>query len=150
MGAQKLFKEHKPTEIAEFSQSHDIYDKPDLFWWVPYTLIKIYHTIAAVTALVCRTTHKYGIEVPTSVDHAKRIDASNGNRLQKYAINKEMTNVEVTFEIPDEGKPAPVGWKKASGNLVFDVNLDFTCKARWVKDSNRTADPEHSTFYGFV
>ena len=60
------------------------------------------------------------------MDHAKRIDASNGNRLWKYDIYKETTNVAVAFEMLDEGKPAPVRWTKASGNIVFDVKMDFT------------------------
>ena len=61
-----------------------------------------------------------------------------------------MANVVVEFEILDEGKPSPVGWTKSSGNLVFDVKMDFTSKARWVKDGHIAADPEHSTFYGVV
>ena len=52
-----------------------------------------------------------------------------------------MANVVVEFEILDEGKPSPVGWKKSSGNLVFDVKMDFTRKYIWVKDGHRTADP---------
>ena len=65
----KLLKEHNPDEFAEFSQSCDIYYEPAFCWW------------AAVNARVIRTSHNYGIEVPTSVDHAKRINASDINRL---------------------------------------------------------------------
>ena len=126
----KLLKEHSPVEIAEFPQSCDISYEPAFCWWFPQTLRKLYHIIAAVNARVFRTTNKYGIEVPTSVGHAKRTYASNGNRLLKDSIDKEMFNVAVAFEILDEGKPAPVGWKKASGDLFFDVKMNFTRKAR--------------------
>jgi hypothetical protein len=36
--------------------------------------------IAAVKARARKVTHKYGIEIPTSVEHAKELDAKNGNR----------------------------------------------------------------------
>ena len=75
----KLLKKHNHVEIAEFSHSRNISYEPAFCWWVPYTLRKQYHIIATVNARFCRTTHKYGIEVPNPVDHAKRIDASNGN-----------------------------------------------------------------------
>ena len=141
-------KEHKPVEIAEFSQSRNISDKPAFCWWVPYTLRKRDRIIDAANARVLRTTHKYGIEVPTSVYHLKRIDVYNGNRFLLDATDKEMANFTVSFEILDEGKPAPVGWKKASEYLVCDVKMDFTRKSRRVKDGHRTVDPEHSTFDG--
>ena len=80
MGVPKLLKEHNPVEISEFSQYYDISDEPAFCCWVPYTLRKLDLIIAAVNSRVIYTTHKYGIEVPTSVDHSKRIDASNGNR----------------------------------------------------------------------
>lgn len=38
-------------------------------------------------------THKYGIEMPTSISHAKKIDEANGNHFWREAIAKEMTNV---------------------------------------------------------
>ena len=34
--------------------------------------------------------------------------------------------------------------------MVFDVKMDFTRKARWVKDGHRTVDPDQSTFAGVV
>ena len=61
-----------------------------------------------------------------------------------------MYNVAVAFEILDKGKPAPVGWTKDSEYLLFDIKMNFTRKARWVKDGHSTADPEHSTFAGVV
>ena len=113
-------------------------------------LRKLNHIFSAVNAHVCRTTHKYGIEVPTSVGHSKWIDVSNDNLFWKYDIDKEITTVAAAFEIIDEDKPSPVGWKKTSWHLVFDINMDFTHKDRWVKDSHRTADPEQSTSAVFV
>ena len=43
-----------------------------------------------------------------------------------------------------------MGWSRSSGHLVFDVKMDFSRKARWVKDGHRTPEPELSTFTGVV
>ena len=85
--------------------------------------------------------HRYGIEIPTSIAHAKRIDLKNGNNFWMNAITKEMTNVGIAFTILDEGKKALLGWTKASGHLVFNVNMDFTQKTRWVKDGHQSPNP---------
>ena len=44
----------------------------------------------------------------------------------------------------------PVGWKNSSGHLIWDVKMDFTQKARWVKDGHRTPDPKESNHAGMV
>ena len=61
-----------------------------------------------------------------------------------------MTNVGVAFEVLEAGEKAPVGWKKATGHLVWDVKMDFTRKARWVLDGHKTTDPIGSTYAGVV
>ena len=61
-----------------------------------------------------------------------------------------MTNVGIAFTILDNGINSPPGWSKASGHLVFDVKMDFTRKARWVKDGHRTADLTTSAYTGVV
>ena len=72
-----------------------------------------------------KMTKKYGIEVPTPV-----VGHPISDNLLQAAIDKEMKNVAVAFEILDQGEQAPVGWSKSSGHLVFDVKMDFTRKAR--------------------
>ena len=66
------------------------------------------------------------------------------------AITKEMTNVGITFTIQDEGKKDPPGWTKASGHLVFDAKMDFTRKARQVKDGHGSPDPTTLAYAGVV
>jgi len=77
----KLLKESNPMEVAEFAKAREIDNGPAFCWWVPYTLRKRDWIIPSVNSRVRKTSHKYSIEVPTSIDHAKRIDESNGNRL---------------------------------------------------------------------
>ncbi len=97
-----------------------------------------------------KTSHKYGIELPTSVKHAIGIDRKNGNTLWQDALLREMGNVCIAFEILGPGMKAPPGWHKASGHLVFDVKIDFTRKARWVKDGHKNPDSATSSFAGAV
>ena len=99
---------------------------------------------------VKKATHKYGIEVPWDIEHAKEIDKALHTDVWAKAIKKEMYQVSVAFEILEEGKKAPPGWTKSSGHLVFDVKMDLTWKARWVKDGHLTRDPETSTYAGVV
>ena len=65
-------------------------------------------------------------------------------------IVKEMTNICIAFTILDGGKKATPGWTKASGSLVFDVKMDFTPKARRVKEGHRSPDPTMSAYAGVV
>ena len=79
------------------------------------------------------------------------MDAINGDHLWQDAIELEMNNVVVTFEILYLNTPIPIGWMKSSGhNIIFDVKMDFTRKERWVKDGHRTPQPDQSTFTGVV
>ena len=106
--------------------------------------------MSAVSSRVRKCSHKYGIEIPTSIAHAKRIDMKNGNNVWMNAITKEMTNVGIAFTIIDEGKKTPPGCTKDSGNLVFDFKMDFTRKARWVKDGHWSPDSTTSAYAGVV
>jgi hypothetical protein len=117
---------------------------------VAYTLRRRDQIIAGVNKRVSRTTHKHGIELPTSVAHAKKLDEKNDNALWMDAINREMENLKVAFDILEDGAKVPVGYHKASGHLFFDVRMTLERKARWVKDGHKTPEPEWSIFAGIV
>ena len=55
-----------------------------------------------------------------------------------------------SFKILEEKELLPVGYKNATGHLVYDVKMNFTRKARWVKDGHRTPDPDSSSYVGVV
>ena len=146
----KDLKESNPVEVAEFAKARGIDQEPAFCWWVPYVLRKRDVIIASVTQRARKTTHKYGIEMPTDIEHAKRLDEKNGNAFWIDAIKKEMHEVGVAFEILDSDVALPVGFRKVTGHLVFDVKMDFTRKARWVLDGHKTPPPEGSTYAGVV
>ena len=68
---------------------------PAFKWWVFHTLKKRDAIIASVRKRITQITHKYGIEIPTSWDHAVEIETKNGNQLWRDDLAKEMKNVGV-------------------------------------------------------
>ena len=76
---------------------------------------------------------------------AHRIDKENGNTLWRDAIEKEMLNVGIAFQILENDEHTPVGWKEASGHPIFDLKMDFMRKARWALDRHECADPDGSS-----
>ena len=125
-------KESQPVEVAEYARARGIDKEPAFEWWVPHTLKKRQVILSALKKRIRKTTHKYGIEIPTSVEHAFELDRKNGNNLWKDALEMEMYNIGVAFEILEDGKTAPAGYTKVSGHLIWSVKMDFTRKARWV------------------
>ena len=83
-----------------------------------------------------------------SIEHAKLFDTKNGDALWQDVIAKEIYQVLVSLKIFQFGESTPLGWKKSTVHLIFDVKMEFTRKARWVKDGHRTPDPETSSYGG--
>jgi len=95
----RLLKKSYPVDVADFAKSRNIHEEPAFYWWVPFTLRKRNSIVSSMKTNVKKITHKYGIEIPTSLAHAKRIDERNKNTLWSDAINKEMANVTVAFQV---------------------------------------------------
>ena len=57
-----------------------------------------------------------------------------------------MYQVGVAFKILQDGEHIPVGYKKAIGHLIFDINMDFNKKAWWVKNIHFIPDLEDSMY----
>lgn len=113
-------------------------------------LRKSSNIISKVKSRVRKVTQKFGIKILTSLSRAKELDRKNGNTLWIDAWNKEMSNVSIAFEIKPHGYTPPPSWLVTSGHLVWDIKMDFTPKARWVKDGHKTADIIASNYAGVV
>ena len=61
-----------------------------------------------------------------------------------------MNTIHVAFEFYSRGKSAPDDYTRSSGHIIWDEKMDFTRKARWVKNGHLTSDPTTSTFAGVV
>ena len=75
----KLLKKSNLVQVAEYATSCNIAEEPAFAWWVPCVLRKQDAIVKAVNSHVYRTSHKNGIELPTSVKHAIDIDCKNKN-----------------------------------------------------------------------
>ena len=49
-----------------------------------------------------------------------------------------------------DGDRPPPGYTESSGHFIFDVKMDFICKARYVKDGHLSPDTLDSNFAGVV
>ena len=137
-------------ETSEFSFARGIDYETTFKWLVPYTLCRRDRIIAGVNKRISRTTHKCGVEVPTSVAHAKNLDEKDGNALWMGTINRELENLKVTFDVLEDKAKILVGYDEVAGQLVFDIRMTLGWKSRWIKDANRTPEPEWFTFSGSV
>ena len=119
-------------------------------WWRPYKLWKRDIILSNFKARIRNTSQKYVKEIPTSAKHANDTNRKNKNTLWIGAIAKDMTEVGVVFEVLEDGKVAPIGWKKVTVPLLWYVNMGFTQKARCVLYGNKNPDPIVSNYAGVV
>ena len=132
-------KASNPVELADYEVANNIAEEPAFAWWVPYTLKKRNRIVSKVKSKYWRTSHMFGIRVPKSVDEALRLDEENGDTLWYDAIQKEMENVRIAFEVDEEVTPSQartnkfyVGYQEIKCHMIFTVKMDgkFTRKAR--------------------
>ena len=90
-------KNSNPIELAEYAIANELDNELAFSWWVKHALRRRDHFISKVTSKYWSTTHKFGIEMPKSVEHALELDKQNGNTFWYDAIQKEMKNVKIAF-----------------------------------------------------
>ena len=73
------------------------------------------------------------------VNEAYAMDKNNGNTLLQNAIQKEMENVKIAFQIIPEGKKPPNGFQYVDCCMVFDIKMeDFQQKTHLVAEGHMT------------
>ena len=139
-------KESFPIQTAEYAVNNQIAEEPAFAWWVKDALRRRDRVICKAKARYWKRTHKYGIELPKSVEEALMIDRRTGTTYWRDAIEKEMKNVMVAFEVTEDGA-APIGYERLSYHMVFDVKITLDRKARLVADGQRVEEqPKENTF----
>jgi hypothetical protein len=84
---------------------------------------------------------KFGIEVPTFVDHAIKINKRNGNTHWAVAIAKKMKDVHIAFKCLNL-QVLPLDYKWIKCLMIFDIKIeDFRRKARMVAEGHMTGAP---------
>eukprot|EP00804_Cyclotella_cryptica_P025829 CCRYP_002699-RA/>CCRYP_002699-RA protein AED:0.25 eAED:0.20 QI:0/-1/0/1/-1/1/1/0/678 len=126
---QKLsdMKESHPLQVAEFAFAAQIAAEAAFNWWVSWVLKKRDRIISLVkrrSAWYHKRNHKYGIEIPKSVEEAYTIDKASGTTFWRDAIEMEMTNVCVAFDILVDGAAPPPDHQFIRCHMIFDVKME--------------------------
>jgi hypothetical protein len=144
-------KESNPVEVAEYAVAHKISSEPAFSWWVPFTMKKRGMIIAAVHKRYTSRTHKFGVELPRSVQEALAIDAKTNTTYWKDAIDLEIKNVDVAFEDLEENEGIPIGYQFVKCHMIFDVKVgSLKRKARYVAGGHMTEPPAAATYASVV
>ena len=146
-----LIKESNLVEMAEATIAFGVSKEPAFNWWVKHVLKHRERLINKLKLHVVRKGRlKFGIQIPGTVEEALRLDNENGNTFWKDAIDKEMKNSKVPFDLLPCGDKAPVGYKEITCHLVFDLKMDMTRKARYVAGGHLTDVPTSQTYSSVV
>jgi hypothetical protein len=139
-----------PVQVAEYTVNNKIASEPAFAWWVPHVLKKRIQIIQKVKTHFRKKTHKFGLEVLSSVQEALDIDERMGTDMWRKSIEKEMRIVMVVFDVRDDGK-VPIGFKEISCHLALDMKSNTLAqKARFVAGGHQTDPPKDSTYSSVV
>jgi hypothetical protein len=76
--------------VAEYAVAQKLATEPAFSWWVPYTLKKREQIVAAMNKRYLLWSHKFGVELPKSVQDTLRIDEQTNTMHWKDAIALEI------------------------------------------------------------
>ena len=120
-------KESHPVETAEYSHRTGTSHEPIFNCWVSCVFKNCDQIISLVikrNPRYLKKTHKFGIEVPTTVAEALEIDKKNGDTHWDDGISSEMNNVRVAFDVLSDGHNAPIGNQFVKCHMIFDMNME--------------------------
>ena len=143
-----IIKESYPIQMAEYAISNNLQHEPAFTWWVNHTLKKRDRIIKKVkTSYPHRKGKlKYGIIVPSTVEEALQLDRKNNNTLWTDAMEKEMKNSRIAFELLSRDDKPPPGYKKITCHMNFEIKMDLRRKARYVAGGHLTDPPSSMTY----
>jgi hypothetical protein len=148
--------------VAEYAETNKIAHEPAFNWWVQHDVLRKRNwIISKVKSQYWRTTHKFGVRVPKTVEEALLIDDKTNTDLWRKALAKEMSKVRVAWRTEDDYTPEQVQTGKAPTLIgyhqeikchvvIFDVKMNFTRKARFVAGGHMTETPESMTYSSHV
>ena len=112
--------------VRRITRLYDLYlDEHDEVRLIPHKIKKKFSTAPVF---------KYGVEVPRTTEHAKKIDEKNGNTFWQDAYVKEckaLLDLDCfEFHLAGHHKTLGSEWQRTSLHMVFDVKQDLTRKCR--------------------
>ena len=98
----KEVKDSNLVELAEYAVLNNIHKEPAFKWWTHHVLRRRDRIIKKLKSKYWRTTHKFGIRIPKTIEEAIRLDLENGDTQWMDAVKKEMSKAGVAY-IPVDG-----------------------------------------------
>ena len=130
--------------MAKYAVYRRIAGDPAFVWWIWHVLAKRNHIIVKLNSKHWVQTHKFGVNIPKSVQEANSFYQDNGNNIWWDAICKEMKNTRPDFEVQvkDISELLP-GYQNITCHMIFDVMMGekFRRRARFVADGHKTKTP---------
>lgn len=77
----KDLRSSNPLQVTEYAIAHNLQDEPAFSWWINDVQQQHNHIINVVGSSYLKCTHKFGIQVPKSVEEALQIDHDTGTTL---------------------------------------------------------------------
>ena len=146
----KDLKDSDPVLVAEYAEANQLLEEPAFAWWAPMVLRKKVRLVRAMKKRYFRRHQKYGLELPKTWKRAQEIDQETGTTYWKDALEKEMRNVMVAFDILEDGQVIAPGFQRIDCHIVWDIKSDFTRKARLVAGGHQTEPPASITYASVV
>jgi hypothetical protein len=145
-------KEAYSVQTAEYAIANKLEDQPAFAWWVGPTLRRRDRIIVSATnKRYHKRIHKFGIELPKTVKEALEIDRRTGTTYWRDALDLEMKNVRIAFDVLDEKDEIPVGYQQIRGHLIFEIKMSSLRRtARYVADGHLTDPPASITYASVV
>jgi hypothetical protein len=113
-------KEAYSVQTAEYAIANKLEHQPAFAWWMGTTLRNRDLIIDSATNKVFhKSTHKFGTHLPKTVKEAVEIDAKTGTNYWREALDLEMKNVRVAFDVLDDKDEIPVGYHQIRGHLIL-------------------------------
>ena len=116
-----LVKRSNPVDLTKYVESNGLSKEPAFRWWIKQVLKRRGKIKGKFKTKKRKNKIKYGIKVPATVEETRLFDTENGDALWQDAINKEMANSRISFEVLEEGENAPVGYTQITCHLISDV-----------------------------
>ena len=139
-------KNANPVETEEYAVASKIDDEPTFKWRVSKTLKKRQAIVVKVKSQYWRTTHKFGVQLPHSVEEAYKNDEQNGNDYWPQAIEREMSQVPIAFEkwvggtTKEEAKKRLIRYQEVRCHMIFDVKMSGLVRKAHLVAGGHTTD----------
>ncbi|KAL7487495.1 LOW QUALITY PROTEIN: hypothetical protein ACHAW6_013084 [Cyclotella cf. meneghiniana] len=112
--------------VAKFALATDIAHEPPLIW----VFKKKDQIISLVITRYHKHTHKFGIELPKTVNKAYAINKATGTTFWHDVIELEMKIFWVAFDVLMDGVESPSDFQYMRCHMIFDGKMEiFHCPA---------------------